>query len=60
MITFLSGYKTYIIAALMVLIALVNLLTGDINSATFFNDPSFLLLLNGLGLGALRAAISKV
>lgn len=55
---FLSGYKTYIIAVLMVLVALVHFGTGDITLATVLNDPYVLVLLNGLGLGALRSAIS--
>lgn len=41
----------------MVLVAVVHLATGDINLLTLLNDPYVLVLLNGLGLGALRAAI---
>jgi len=55
---FLKGYKTYIIATLLVLVALVHFATGDITLATFVSDPYVLVLLNGLGLGALRSAIS--
>ncbi len=54
---FLSGKKTYIIATLLVLVALVHLATGDITFATFLSDPYVLVLLNGLGLASLRAAV---
>lgn len=55
---FLKGYKTYIIAALLVLVALVHLATGDTNLLQLMNDPNLLVLLNGLGLGSLRAAVN--
>lgn len=54
---FLKGYKTYIIAVLMILVALVHFATGDTNLADVLNDPYVLVLLNGLGLGALRSAV---
>lgn len=56
----MSGYKTYIIAALMVAVGLVHLLTGDISTTAFLNDPYLLVVLNGLGLAALRAGVSKI
>ena len=56
---FLSGKKTYIVATLLVLVGAVNLLAGDITFEMFLNDPSLWIILNGLGLGALRAGISK-
>lgn len=55
---FLKGYKTYIIATLLVLVAVVHFVTGDITLATFLSDPYVLVLLNGLGLGTLRAALT--
>lgn len=58
--SFLSGKKTYIIAALMVLVALVNLFTGSLDLNSFLNSPDLLILLNGFGLAALRAGIAKV
>lgn len=54
---FLKGKKTYIIAALLVLVALVKLTTGDTTLMDFFNDPNLIVLLNGLGLAALRSAV---
>lgn len=54
---FLKGYKTYIIAALLVLVALVHFVTGDTTLIQAVNDPNLLILLNGLGLGALRSAL---
>lgn len=53
---FLKGYKTYIIAALLVMVAVVHFATGDITLLELVNDPYMIVLLNGLGLGALRAA----
>jgi len=59
-IGFLKGKKTYIIAALLFLVSLVNLFTGSQNIIQFLNDPNLILLLGALGLGSVRAAISKV
>lgn len=56
-LAFVKGYKTYIIAALMVAVGLVNLLTGDLTLISFLHSPDLYLLLNGLGLTALRAAL---
>jgi hypothetical protein len=56
----LQGYKTYIIAALMVAIGAVKLFTGDIDLVTFLNSQELLLLLNGLGLATLRSGIAKL
>lgn len=55
---FLKGYKTYIIATLLVLVALVHFAAGDTNLLQLLNDPYLLVLLNGLGLGALRSAVN--
>ena len=54
---FLKGKKTYIVAVLLVLVALVNLLAGDIYWSELLADPSLIILLNGLGIGSLRAAL---
>lgn len=56
---FLSGKKTYIIAALLSIIGLINVVTGDTTLVQFLNDPNLLVLLNGLGLAALRAGVAK-
>ena len=55
--SFLKGYKTYIVAVLLVLVALVNMLTGDMSLGELLTDPNLLILLNGLGMGSLRAAV---
>lgn len=56
---FLKGYKTYIIGTLLTIVGLVNLLTGEITLTTFLNDPNLILVLNGLGVIALRHGIKK-
>lgn len=53
---FLSGYKTYIVAGLMVLIGVVEGLTGGGWGGVMDQLP---IILNGLGLGALRAGVAK-
>jgi hypothetical protein len=55
----MSGYKTYIIAALLVGVALVKLLSGDMDIEAFLNSPDLVYLLSGLGLAALRAGVAK-
>ena len=54
----LSGYKTHIIAGLMILIGIVNALTGDASAWQGVMNNA-LILLNGFGLSALRAGVSK-
>lgn len=56
---FLQGRKTYIVAFLLVLVSLLDLLTGDVALADFLGDPNLLVLLNGLGLAALRSGVAK-
>ena len=56
-ITWLSGKKTYIVASLMVLIGIVNFVTGDIGFIEFITSENILILLNGLGMGGLRHSI---
>lgn len=57
---YLSGKKTYIIAGNMVMIGLVQLLTGDMSLVEFVASDSVRIILEGLGLGFLRAGVSKV
>ena len=57
---FLSGRKTYITAFLMVLVSVVNYVTGDISLTEFVSSGEVELLLQGLGLGFVRAGIAKV
>jgi len=58
--TILKGRKTYVVAVLMVLVSAVNYLTGDISFIDFITSTDVQLLLEGLGLGALRAGIAKL
>ena len=58
--TILKGRKTYIVAVLMVLVSAVSYLTGDISFIDFISSSDVQLLLEGLGLGALRAGIGKL
>jgi hypothetical protein len=51
----LQGKKTYIVAAALVVYAVAGVYTGQLTQ-----DAAITLVLNGLGLGALRAGISKV
>ncbi len=55
--TWLKGKKTYLVAGLMVLVSILNLLTGDIGIAEFVTSPFFNTLLEGIGLGTLRAGM---
>ncbi len=53
---FLSGKKTYIVAGLMVIVGIVEGLTGGGWGGVMENA---LVILNGLGLGTLRAGVAK-
>jgi|6_EtaG_2_1085325.scaffolds.fasta_scaffold00486_15 hypothetical protein len=55
---FIKGKKTYLVAALLVLVGLVNALSGEIGAWQGVMDNA-LILLNGLGLGFLRAGIAS-
>lgn len=59
MFDFLKGKKTHIVAALMVLGSLGSLLAGELTLVEFFQSPNLQFFLNGLGLSALRAGVSK-
>ena len=59
MVEFLSGKKTQIIAWLMVLVAIVGLITGDVTLDTFLASPDLHLALEGLGLSFLRSGVAK-
>jgi len=52
----IAGYKTYIVAALMVLLGIVEGLTGGGWGGVMDQLP---IILNGLGIGALRAGVTK-
>ncbi len=55
----LKGKKTYIVAALMVIVSLLNVLTGEMTLGEFFNSGNVHALLEGIGFGALRAGVTK-
>ena len=54
----LKGKKTYIIAGLMVSASLIHLFSGDIGFAEFAASEHLNTLLEGVGLGTLRAGVS--
>jgi len=55
----LKNKKTYIVSGLIVASSLVQLVTGDISLMDFLTSENLLILLGGLGLGTLRAGVSK-
>ena len=57
--SFLSGKKTYIISVLMILVGIVQGLTGEVGAWQGVLDNA-LIILNGLGLSALRAGVAKI
>ena len=59
MFDWLSGAKTYILVVLGVLVVLVQFLTGDMSFIEFLNSQAMVELLALLGIGALRAGVSK-
>lgn len=56
---FLVGKKTYIVAALLAVVALLDVVTGDLSVVDFLSDPNLVLLLNAVGLATLRAGVAK-
>ena len=54
----LVGKKSYIIAALMIVIGVINMLTGDTTGMPMIMDNA-MVLLNGFGLATLRAGVAK-
>ena len=56
----LKGKKTYIIAGLMVLVGLVQLLGGDLTLSEFIASNDLRIILEGLGIGFLRAGVAKI
>lgn len=55
----LKGKKTYIVAGLMALASLVHLVSGDMGLAEFVTSDHLSTLLEGIGLGTLRAGVSS-
>lgn len=59
MLEVLNGKKTYIIAAVLVLCVLVEKVLGIDVPGVEIGDDWLLVVLNGLGLGTLRAGLAK-
>ena len=57
MLNFLPGSKTYIIATLMLIVGIINMLTGDATGWAMIAENGNIVL-EGLGLGALRKGIN--
>ena len=55
----LNGKKTYIIAVLIALQALITVISGDITIAEFLQSEAFLQLLSAFGLASLRHGVAK-
>lgn len=54
MFEYLKGKKTYLVALALIVFAITGVITGNLTA-----DQAFVLVLNGLGLGALRSGVSK-
>jgi len=53
------GKKTYIVSILMLFVSSLNLITGDISLNEFISSESMTLLLEAMGLSALRAGVKQ-
>ena len=63
MMTWLKGKKTYVVAMLMSGIGLVDMLTSNLSFAgimDFVTSDSMGMVLEGFGLGTLRAGVAKM
>jgi hypothetical protein len=56
----LKGKKTYIVASLMLLVGVVNMLTGDAAGGLDLVWEQAQVILAGLGFAALRAGVAGV
>ena len=56
---FLKGKKTYIVAGLLVIVSILDVITGDVTVVELVSDPNVVILLNGLGLATLRAGVQS-
>ena len=55
----LNGYKTYIVAALLAIVGVVEGVLGMDIPGVNVADDWFVILLEAAGLGALRAGVAK-
>ena len=56
----LKGHKTYIVSGLLVVVGIIQVISGDMTFQQFLASPACQEILTGLGLGALRAGVAKV
>lgn len=54
-----NGKKTYIVSLLMLFVSSLNLITGNISLNEFISSDSITLLLEAMGLSALRAGVKQ-
>jgi len=59
-VAILKGKKTYILSILGILSQIVLVINGDITVVDLLTGEHLLILLNSLGLGTLRAGVSKL
>ena len=55
----LNGKKTYIISALMVVVSLMNLITGDLTLVEFLKGEQMINLFEAVGLTTLRVGVGQ-
>jgi len=55
----LNGKKTYIISALMVVVSLMHLVTGDLTLVEFLNGEQMINLFEAVGLTTLRVGVGQ-
>lgn len=59
MVEWIKGKKTYIVSVLMIVVALVQTITGELSWSEFFSSDYIRMILEGFGLGFLRAGVTK-
>jgi hypothetical protein len=59
LLSWFTGKKTYILVVLAALSIIVRWLAGDLTFIQFLNSDEFLALLGVLGIGTLRAGVTK-
>ena len=53
----LKGKKTFIVAVLMVVVGVLNVVTGSMSFSDFMHSQDLMVVLTGMGFGAIRSAI---
>ena len=59
MVEWIKGKKTYIVSVLMIVVALVQTITGELSWSEFFSSDYIRMILEGFSLGFLRAGVAK-